>query len=289
MSSNNGFVLYHYEPSLAAAILFSVLFSITTLLHLYQRVKSGSTCMNPFIVGGFFQVTGYGCRAASHFFETSTTLYAIQTLLVLLAPTLYAASIYMILGRTIQFLHAERLSPVPAKWMTKIFVAGDILSFILQGAGGGVMSSGSVNSQDIGTYIIIAGLAVQLLFFGVFVSVACVFHFRFSNSQTAGTDVNASGKAPWVRSWNALLWVLYLVSGLILIRSAFRMVEFAQGFDGYLIGHEIFMYVLDTALMFVLMVVMNGFHPSGVLGRVKGELVDCEMLVSQGRDAERRV
>ncbi|GIJ87059.1 hypothetical protein Asppvi_005961 [Aspergillus pseudoviridinutans] len=278
MSSNNGFVLYHYEPSLPAAIVFSVLFNITTLAHLYQRFKSGSKYMNPFIVGGFFQVTGYGCRAASHFFENSTTLYAIQTLLVLLAPTLYAASIYMILGRTIQFLHAERLSPVPTRWMTKVFVAGDILSFILQGAGGGVMSAGGSNSQDIGTYIIVAGLGVQLLFFGVFVIVAWVFHFRFSSSENSGTDVNTSGKVPWARSWNGLLWVLYLVSGLILIRSAFRMVEFAQGFNGYLIRHEIFMYVLDTALMFVLMVVMNVVHPSGVLGRVKGEMVECETL-----------
>ncbi|KAF7128324.1 hypothetical protein CNMCM5793_002866 [Aspergillus hiratsukae] len=288
MSSTHDFVLYHYEPSLAAAIVFSVLFNITTLAHVYQRVKSGSKYMNPFIVGGFFQVIGYGCRATSHFFESSTTLYAIQTLLVLLAPTLYAASIYMLLGRVIKSLQAERLSPVPVKWMTKTFVAGDIVSFILQGAGGGVMSAGSANSQDIGSYIIIAGLAVQLLFFGVFVLVACVFHFRFSNSQEAGSVVN-SGRVPWTRSWKGLLWVLYLVSGLILIRSAFRMVEFAQGFDGYLISHEIFMYVLDAGLMFVLMVVMNVVHPAGVLGRVKGGLLECEMLGAQGRYAERRV
>ncbi|KAH1368735.1 hypothetical protein KXX63_008569 [Aspergillus fumigatus] len=285
MSPNNSCVLYHYEPSLPAAIAFSVLFNITTLAHVYQRVKSGSNYMNPFIVGGFFQVTGYGCRAASHFLGTSTTLYAIQTLLVLLAPTLYAASIYMILGRVIRYLHAERLSPVPVKWMTKTFVAGDILSFILQGAGGGVMSAGSANSHDIGTYIILAGLAVQLLFFGGFVFVAFVFHFRFSSSQGAGT----SGNVPWVKSWNGLLWVLYLVSALILIRSAFRMVEFAQGFDGYLIRHEIFMYVFDTALMFVLMVVMNTVHPSGVLSAGKGELVECETLRARGSDAERGV
>ncbi|GFF52968.1 protein RTA1 [Aspergillus udagawae] len=278
MSSNNGFVLYHYEPSLPAAIVFSVLFNITTLAHLYQRVKSGSKYMNPFIVGGLFQVIGYGCRAASHFFENSTTLYAIQSLLVLLAPTLYAASIYMILGRTIQFLHAERLSPVPVRWMTKTFVAGDILSFILQGAGGGVMSAGSANSQDIGTYIIVAGLGVQLLFFGVFVIVAFLFHFRFSSSEDAGSAASTSEKVPWARSWKGLLWVLYLVSGLILIRSTFRMVEFAQGFNGYLISHEIFMYVLDTALMFVLMVVMNVVHPSGVLGTAKEEIVECETL-----------
>jgi hypothetical protein len=95
------------------------------------RSNSSHTPADPRAV----QVIGYGCRAASHFFENSTTLYAIQSLLVLLAPTLYAASIYMILGRTIKFLHAERLSPVPVRWMTKTFVAGDILSFILQGAG----------------------------------------------------------------------------------------------------------------------------------------------------------
>jgi hypothetical protein len=58
-----------------------------------------------------------------------------QTLLVLLAPTLYAASIYMVLGRVVTFLHGQHLSYVPVRLMTKIFVLGDVLSFILQGAG----------------------------------------------------------------------------------------------------------------------------------------------------------
>jgi hypothetical protein len=62
MSSSNGFVLYHYEPSLPAAIVFSVLFNITTLAHVYQRLKSGSKYMNPFIVGGFCK----SCRNSSH-------------------------------------------------------------------------------------------------------------------------------------------------------------------------------------------------------------------------------
>lgn len=81
------------------------------------------------------QVIGYVARAKAHFDQTSTTLYSIQTLLLLLAPTLYAASIYMVLGRIITFLNAPHLSVVPVKWMTKIFVSGDVLSFILQGAG----------------------------------------------------------------------------------------------------------------------------------------------------------
>lgn len=81
------------------------------------------------------QIIGYGARAGSHFYMHSTILYAIQSLLILLAPTLYAASIYMVLGRIISFLHGEHLSYIPVKWMTKVFVAGDVLSFILQAAG----------------------------------------------------------------------------------------------------------------------------------------------------------
>lgn len=80
------------------------------------------------------QIIGYAARAVSHFHPKSTTVYALQTLLILLAPTLYAATIYMTMGRVIMSVHAQHLSIVPVDKMTKIFVCGDILSFILQAA-----------------------------------------------------------------------------------------------------------------------------------------------------------
>lgn len=55
--------------------------------------------------------------------------------MILLAPPLYAASIYMTLGRLIGYLDAERLSPVSTKWLTAIFVTGDVIAFLAQGAG----------------------------------------------------------------------------------------------------------------------------------------------------------
>ena len=58
-----------------------------------------------------------------------------QAILILLAPPLYAATIYMTLGRLITLLDAERLSLVPIRWLTAVFVTGDVLSFLLQGAG----------------------------------------------------------------------------------------------------------------------------------------------------------
>lgn len=61
--------------------------------------------------------------------------YIMQTLLCLVAPALFAASIYMTLGRIIRLVDGEHHSLIRLKWLTKIFVAGDIISFITQGAG----------------------------------------------------------------------------------------------------------------------------------------------------------
>lgn len=71
--------------------------------------------------------------------------------------------------------------------------------------------------------------------------------------------------------------VLYASSILILVRSIFRLIEYAQGNDGYLISHEVFMYVFDAMLMFFTMVVMSIYHPSELLGkRAKAAQLPCD-------------
>jgi hypothetical protein len=56
-------------------------------------------------------------------------------MLILVAPPLFAASIYMTLGRIIVKLDAEKMSLVPVRFLTKIFVVGDVISFLLQCGG----------------------------------------------------------------------------------------------------------------------------------------------------------
>ncbi|KAJ6013616.1 RTA-like protein [Penicillium herquei] len=263
-------VLYQYTPSLVAAVLLAVLFGLTTIFHLYQRIKTHAQYFNPFIVGGIFEIIGYGARAVSHFSEDSTIAYAMQSLFLLLAPILFAASIYRVLGRVITFLHGEHLSYVSVRWMTRIFVGGDILSFIIQAAGGGIMTGGSSTDVNIGSWIIVGGLCVQLVSFGAFLITSLIFHWKITQNPTLESQ---QSKRSWPaivpRDWRGLLFACYSVSILILVRSIYRVVEFVQGNDGYLISHEIFLYVFDAALMFVVMVVMNVLHPSVVLQKKK--------------------
>lgn len=83
------------------------------------------------------------------------------------------------------------------------------------------------------------------------------------------------------------MWALYGSSILILVRSIFRVVEYLQGWDGYLLRNEAFIYVFDALLMWLVMVIFVVVHPSEVnclLGRgrvmtTKGGLSISEVTV----------
>ena len=58
-----------------------------------------------------------------------------QSLLILLAPLLFAATIYMGLGRIVKAIDGDKQCLIRPVYLTKIFVAGDIFSFFVQGCG----------------------------------------------------------------------------------------------------------------------------------------------------------
>lgn len=132
----SSFRYYYYDPSLAAAVVFASLFAITTILHLVQLIRKRTWYFIPFVIGGIFETIGYIGRIISAKQTPNWTLnpYIIQTLLLLIAPALFAASVYMILGRIVRLVDGARHSIIPVQWLTKIFVATDVISFLMQGA-----------------------------------------------------------------------------------------------------------------------------------------------------------
>lgn len=66
---------------------------------------------------------------------------------ILLAPALFAASIYMILGRIITLVGGQEHAIIRPQWLTKIFVTGDVVCFFLL-AGGGTYSRERCHIQN---------------------------------------------------------------------------------------------------------------------------------------------
>ncbi|KAJ5572863.1 hypothetical protein N7450_009847 [Penicillium hetheringtonii] len=255
---------YYYTPSTAAAAIFTVLLGLSSIMHFYQLIRTRTWFMVPFLIGGLLETVGYIGRLLSSIEAPDFTKgpYIMQSALILIAPAFLAASIYMTLGRIIQMLDAEQSSVIKLRWLTKIFVAGDVLSFLMQASGAGIMVKDMTNPST-GENIIIGGLFVQIVFFGFFAISAVIFQIRLSKRPTA-RSIELSAL------WHKHMIALYVASVLILVRSVVRVVEYLQGYDGYLMRTEAFIYVFDALLMFVTMLVLQYAHPSEInclLGR----------------------
>lgn len=130
--------------------------------------------------------------------------------------------------------------------------------------GGGIMAAGTADALATGEHIVIGGLVIQIIMFSLFIVTAGVFHKRMASRPTSTVrDRNIR--------WALYLKVLYTVSLLIMVRSVFRLIEYAQGNDGYLMSHEVFMYLFDSLLMFAAMVLMAWYHPSEINALLGGK------------------
>lgn len=156
------FVFYRYHPNEIAAWIFAFCFHCMTVAHVFQAASKRTWYLIPMIFGGLcellfslqaprisschyilqfslintlVEVVGFVSRVLAHYNETDVAIYIVQSLLLLVAPALLAASIYMILGHLIVSTRGEALSPISTRWLTKIFVLGDVLSFLVQAVG----------------------------------------------------------------------------------------------------------------------------------------------------------
>ncbi|KAI4111984.1 MAG: hypothetical protein LQ338_008337 [Usnochroma carphineum] len=260
--------LYKYTPALVPAIIAIIVFTILTVLHTYRIIKAKLLFCLPFIFGGLLETIGYVGRAIGHDNPVSLPAYILQSIFVLVAPALFAASIYMTLGRVIRATRAESLSPVRVNWLTKLFVLGDVITFFIQGGGGGLMASSDQNRFKTGQYTILGGLFLQILIFSLFIVVSIIFHKKLRKQLTrhlVAEDLK----------WQKMMVVLYVVSALILVRNIFRVVEYIGGRDGPLLRVEWPIYVFDALLMAATMVIWGVWYPN--LVRPKGDqIIDAE-------------
>jgi hypothetical protein len=122
--------------------------------------------------------------------------------------------------------------------------------------GGGLMAN--VKTMNFGKHLVVMGLLLQIIFFGIFIITGGIFHFRIARSPTPDSAYY---------NWKPYMYTLYAASILILIRSVFRVIEFSGGNDGVLLRNEVFLYIFDAVLMLGVMVVFNAVYPGMIIGR----------------------
>ena len=223
------------------------------------------------------EAAGYYGRAMSHSNIRNGGPYLLQLMLILASAPLIAATVYMTLGRLIYALNAREHAIMSPRWTTKIYVLIDIVSFCAQLAGSAMQSSGDAAGVKQGNTIVIAGLGIQLGALVFFILNASVFHRRLNQEPTTtatGTHVR----------WRRHLWALYSVCTLILVRSVFRLTEFIEGPEAAIYKKEAYLYVFDSTLMFLTVLIMAVVHPGMLLRAVRK--AEIQRLSCDGSNGE---
>ncbi|KAL8955096.1 MAG: hypothetical protein Q9183_006794, partial [Haloplaca sp. 2 TL-2023] len=163
------FSLYDYAPSKVAPIIFLVVFLVSTIHHVYLNAYYKSwkiTATLPW--GGTLFVAGFIMREISAFKTHHLPIFIASTVLLLVAPPVYALTNYIILGRVLYYV--PYLSPINPGRVVSTFVAIDVVVGILSANGGArIIQTNSTDSVEAGQSMLRASILLQVIAFFLFV------------------------------------------------------------------------------------------------------------------------
>lgn len=236
--------------SRGVSLFFGVCFVALASCHVGFMIWKRTWMMLWLIVGLILEITGYFSPGGGH---------GVQTVQVIIAPIFLAASVYISFGSLMKRLQAPTAFVVSHGFQSFLFIVGDIASFGLQIAG--IVLQLMLENHNIGTGMIIGGFVLQLISFSCFLTLTIVSQRRLKNAKI---DI-----AKGIHTWQSYFKALYVIIVLFFIRNIFRLVEYSQGWNGYIFRHAAFAYIFDSTTMLFVCTILVLMHPGFVYGKLR--------------------
>ncbi|GME70515.1 unnamed protein product [[Candida] boidinii] len=264
---------YHFIPSLLGNGIFLGVFTVLLVsqvgLNIYTKQWWFGTC---YVCGLILEVLGYAARVYGHHDQSNMNLYILQNIGLTISPCFFMAGIYYIFGQvaTIYGSQYSRLRPMQ---YSAFFITSDVIAVLVQSAGGGIASSAgdNKNTQSTGTWIMVGGLVIQVFSMTVFLFFWFDFLHSLRRARKYGSEREVFEEKYYEIRHSMLfkpLLIFYTASTFfIYVRSFYRVVELAQGWTGYLITHEIYVFMLDGMLIAIAVALLTVIHPGIAFGK----------------------
>ncbi|KAJ5895003.1 hypothetical protein N7495_006694 [Penicillium taxi] len=276
----------YYVPSYAAAIVFCIFFSATTIAHLVQAILYKKGYVWVIIMGAAWELLAFIFRALLTRHQNSATYDTLYTVFFLLAPIWINAFLYMTLGRMIHFYIPEkRFWGIPAPRFGVIFVCLDIVAFIVQAAGAMMTSAqGDVKVVMNGLHLYMGGIGLQEAFIICFTVMTIHFHRRLIHMENIAATFKLT-QSPF--PWRWLFYTIYFALVMITVRIIFRISQYGQGTStsNQVLTNEAYEYVFDATPMLLALIALNVLNPGQIL---QGEDAKFEKL-SRGEKKQRKM
>lgn len=242
--------IYHYVPSLAAGVVFTILFLLSAAGHLarFWMVRVIPSLL--LAIGAILELVGWAARIWSSKCPYNDSAFKTQVTLLVIGPVFFTAAIYLFLSHLIR-RYGEQYSLLKPKAYLWTFITADVVSLLIQAAGAGIASSQLSKpdgSAKHGSDVVAGGMIFQIVAMTVFVVCFAVFIKRMYAAISMGG----------VRRKDNFLIAAIIFSLLVIyIRNIFRAIQMKQGFTSNLFIHERYFIALDGVMMFLAVAVFN--------------------------------
>ncbi|GMM27469.1 Rta1 protein [Martiniozyma asiatica (nom. inval.)] len=261
-----------HSPSLAGNLIIAIIFAVYFIYNLIVGFRYKSWWfMNSWIFGLGLETIGYIGRVCSSNNINSFGAYVMQSSCITLAPCFLMAGIYYLIAQ-LTIIHGQRYSILKPKQYTWIFIISDVFAILLQASGGGIAASNSSDtSSDTGSHIMIGGLAFQVVSMSLFQIFWYLFLYKsFCGYKTYGDD---AFNYTYAKIRKGRLYVAFLISVSIAVltvyvRSIYRTIELAYGFDSFLSYEEIYVMILESLMILIACTLLMICHPAVVFRKV---------------------
>ncbi|KAF9071719.1 RTA1-domain-containing protein [Rhodocollybia butyracea] len=296
---------YGYTPSYSIAILFLTLFGTTTceisfifisypiangfaavVIHFIQAVVHRKLFfLYTAVFAGVIELVGWYGREWSSRDVSSSTAFTIQIVCTIVGPTPLLAANFIILSRLIRKL-GESYSRLGPRLYSRIFVSCDVFGFFVQ-VGGGVIASGSNTPQatvNLGSHIMLGGVSFQLSVILCYMSLAAEYFWRFTRQRPIRhSDGQKAQRGIIDDRMRLLIYVVIFNTCCLLLRSIYRTIELADGFQGKVIQTQWLFNVFDATMVMLAMFAYNFAH----FGRLVDESDDNSLMYQLDGDSSR--
>jgi len=261
---------YYYRVSLAANSTFIALFSISLISFILTFVltRRALAFFLAFFAGVVLEVIGYAGRILSYENQWDENGFLMQIVCLTIAPAFMAGGIYLCLRRIVYAFGPENSRIAPESY-TRIFIPCDVLSLLLQAAGGGLASTASHQGKppDTGDHIMVAGLAFQVLTLLVFIVLCADFVIRTSRRYKSMGEAAFDQDPIYISlrgsyKFKGFVAALTLATICIFWRSVFRVAELSEGWTGHVIRQQNLFIGFEGVMVIVACLALNIFHPA---------------------------
>ncbi|RVX75599.1 hypothetical protein B0A52_00952 [Exophiala mesophila] len=263
--------VYGYQPSLPANAALLAIFALFAIASVVLGVRYKTwTYMIAVSLGCLAEAIGYVGRLIMRDNPFADGGFITQICCLIIAPAFNSAAIYLVLKHVV-LCFGESSSYIRARFYTYIFIAFDILSLVLQGAGGGIASTADEEAmRDVGDGLIMAGIAWQVAALSMFAIAAGVYVLRRRRAiprEPLSEEAVATLNDTKFRLFIAGVFTAWFT---IYIRCVYRIVEMAGGWGNSVMRHESSFIVLEGVMIVIAAGCQTILHPGWGFPRLSG-------------------